>query len=74
MKEVNIIPTGRKGDTQGMPSSYDMRQTPKNWGHRKVIGVIKDGVYIETDTGQPVDLSTKKAPEKVRVCEMGGTE
>ena len=74
MKNVNIIPKGKKGETQGMPSSYDLRETPKNWGKRKVVGVIRSGKYINPDTGDPIELVDKKVPIAVRISVMGGVE
>ena len=74
MKNVNIISGGIKGDTQGEPSSKDLRETPKNWGKRKVVGAIINGKYVNPNTGEEISLKNKKVPDIVYWAKMGGVE
>ena len=72
-KKVSIHPHGKRGD-RGEPAGKDNRATPKNWGRRKVVGVISNGVYIDARTGLPVSLKDKGIPDRVRISKLGGKE
>lgn len=74
-KNAAIHPRGTPKDNQGMPADYDLRETPKNWGKRRIVGCIRNGVYIDTETGKPKDLSDKKVTTtKVLINKIGGIE
>lgn len=75
MKHVNIHPSGTPKDLQGMPASKDMRATPKNYGKRQVIGVIRNGKYINPETGEPIVIKKHKIVRTcLRVNKIGGKE
>lgn len=75
MEQVNIHPKGTPGDLQGMPSCKDMRETPKNYGKRVVVGVIRNGIYCDPETGEPIVLSNKKLVHKrLNINKIGGVE
>ena len=62
-------------DLIGQPASQDLRETPKNWGKRKVVGIIKGGVYIDTDTDKPKDLTgIKIKTHRININWIGGCE
>ena len=80
-EDVHIHPKGTPKDNVGMPASKDMRATPKNYGKRKVVGVIRDGKYVDAVTGKPIKLSKKllkdiKSREfkTIHINKIGGIE
>lgn len=72
--EVNINTHGKRDDRRGEPASYNLRQTPKNWGSRKVVGVIRNGAYVDPDTGEPISLEGRTVPDRVYFSKLGGIE
>jgi len=79
-KEVSIHPSGTPKDLaaceRGQKSSQDMRETPKPYGKRKRVGVIRDGQYVDPATGEPIVVSTKKKTfgKTVNINTIGGIE
>jgi hypothetical protein len=62
-------------DLRGMPADKDLRQTPKNWGKRKIVGVIRNGKYVNPATGEEIKISNKKIDiDRVYIAELGGIE
>lgn len=58
--EVNINVHNRKfTDNRGEPAGYNNRATPKNYGKSKCVGVIRNGKYVEPDTGKPIRISVE---------------
>ena len=66
---------GINRDLIGLPASKDLRQTPKNYGKRKMVGVIRDGKYIDPKTGDPIILGCKKVDySTIHINTIGGIE
>jgi len=76
VQAVSIHPSGTAKDMRGMPASHDMRATPKNYGKRTIVGVIRNGKYVNPDTNEPIVISNKKLKKamKVRINKIGGIE
>lgn len=57
-------------------ASKDLRQTSKNWGKRKVVGVIRDGKYVDPETGEEISLKDRPVKEfsAIYISKMGGLE
>jgi hypothetical protein len=47
-------------DLIGQPASQDMRATPKRYGNNRMVGVIRNGKYVNPETGEPVEMSKEK--------------
>ena len=79
-KHVNIQPSGRRTDLEGgergEKSSKGMTPTPKPYGKRKTVGVIRDGEYVDPRTGKPIKLSNKPLRDfnTVHINKIGGLE
>jgi len=72
---INIHPSGTHKDNTGMPASKDMRETPKGYGKRKIVGVIRDGKYVDPETGKQIKISKKKIKGVTcNVLHYGGLE
>ena len=72
---INIHPSGTPADNVGMPASKDLRETPKGFGKRKVVGVIRDGKYVDPETGKPITIGKKKINGiEVNILKYGGVE
>jgi hypothetical protein len=60
-ENVNINVHGRKfTDNLGEPASYNNRATPKPYGKSKVVGIIRDGKYVDPETGREIVLRPGK--------------
>lgn len=75
-KSVAIHPSGTPKDLQGTASCKDMRATPKPYGKKKCVGVIRNGVYVDPTTGKPVELRKGKIKDftTIHVNKIGGLE
>jgi hypothetical protein len=74
--EVNINPHGRKfTDNRGEPAGYNNRETPKPYGKRVLVGIIRNGRYVDPVTGNEIQLSKEKKLVSVpRFNFIGGIE
>jgi len=62
-------------DLIGPKASSGMRATAKNYGKKKLIGVIRNGKYVDAVTGEPIVISSKKRVfSKVLINNIGGLE
>ena len=61
---------------RGTRSGKDLRATPKNYGNRKVVGVIRDGKYVNPHTNEPIVIQKNKKikNQKIRINRIGGVE
>ena len=73
---VHIHPKGTPKDNVGMPASKDMRATPKNYGKRRVVGIIRDEIYCDPETGKPIKLSSRPLRDfkTIHINKIGGKE
>jgi hypothetical protein len=57
-------------------ASANMRATAKNYGKRKMVGIIRDGKYINPDTGEPIEITGRKVPDisTININRIGGVE
>ena len=62
-------------DLIGPKASSDMRSVAKNYGKNKVVGVIREGKYINPETGKPIKITKKKiVADKIYINWIGGKE
>ena len=79
-KGVSIHPSGKRtdlpGGERGEKSSKGMTPTPKPYGKRKTVGVIRDGEYVDPDTGVEIKLSNRPLRDfnTIHINKIGGLE
>ena len=79
-KGVAIHPSGTPKDLaaceRGEKSSKGMRATPKGYGSRKCVGVIRDGEYVDPETGEPITVGEASLDlgKTININVIGGIE
>ena len=79
-KGVAIQPSGRRTDLEGgergEKSCEGMTPTPKPYGKRKTVGIIRDGRYIDPKTGVEIKLSNRPLRDfnTIHINKIGGVE